>query len=98
MSKENAIGNIKKTLKYTAKTALIGTSPADVASAVSWAEMQKHQPFGWVKGKEDEHRALITAFDDNTYGMSFGNAALSSSEIMDIYTFADGATFGVKEE
>lgn len=63
-----------------------------------WKEMEKHQPFGWVKGKEDEHRALITAFDDNTYGMSFGNAAWSSSEIMDIYTFADGAPFGVKVE
>ena len=63
-----------------------------------WAEMEKHLPFGWVKGKEDKHRALITAFDDNTYGMSFGNAAWSSSEIMDIYTFADGAPFGVKVE
>lgn len=29
MSKEKAIDNIKEALKYTAKTAQIGTSPAD---------------------------------------------------------------------
>ncbi len=39
MSKEKAIDNIKEALKYTAKTALIGTSMADKASAVSWAEI-----------------------------------------------------------
>ena len=39
MSKEKAIDNIKEALKYTAKTAQIGTSPADKASAVSWAEI-----------------------------------------------------------
>lgn len=39
MSKEKAIDNIKEALKYTAKTAQIGTSPADKESAVSWAEI-----------------------------------------------------------
>lgn len=39
MSKEKAVENIKEALKYTAKTSLIGTSPAEVASAVSWAEV-----------------------------------------------------------
>ena len=39
MSKEKAINNIKEALKYTAKTAQIGTSQADKASAVSWAEI-----------------------------------------------------------
>lgn len=38
MSKEKAIINIKEALKYTAKTALIGTSTSDIASAVSRAE------------------------------------------------------------
>lgn len=65
-----------------------------------WAEMQKHQPFGWVKDKKDvHHRALITAVDDDTCGMSLnGNTAWSLSGIMDLFTFVDGATFGVKEE
>ena len=26
-----------------------------------WQEMQKHQPFGWIKGKEGEHHSLITS-------------------------------------
>ena len=64
-----------------------------------WREMQKHKPFGWVKDKGDGHHALITAVDDDTYGMSLnGNAAWSLSGIMDLFTFADGVPFGVKEE
>ena len=64
-----------------------------------WKEMQKHQPFGWVKDKKDGHHALITAVDDDTCGMSLnGNAAWSLSGIMDLFTFADGVPFGVKEE
>ena len=64
-----------------------------------WLEMQKHQPFGWVKDKKDGHHALITAVDDDTCGMSLnGNAAWSLSGIMNLFTFADGLPFGVKEE
>ena len=64
-----------------------------------WAEMSKHSPFGWVKDKQDGHRALITAVDDDTCGMSLnGNAAWSLSGIMDLFTFADGVPFGVKVE
>ena len=64
-----------------------------------WQEMLKHQPFGWVKDKKDGHHALITAVDDDTCGMSLnGNAAWSLSGIMDLFTFADGIPFGVKEE
>lgn len=64
-----------------------------------WKEMEKHQPFGWVKDKKDGHHALITAVDDDTCGMSLnGNAAWSLSGIMDLFTFADGVPFGVKVE
>ena len=65
-----------------------------------WTEMQKHQPVGWVKDKKDvHHRVLITAVDDDTCGMSLnGNAAWSLSGIMDLFTFVDGTTFGVKVE
>ena len=62
-----------------------------------WQEMKKHQPFGWVKDKQDGHRALITAVDDDTCGMSLnGNAAWSLSGIMDLFTFVDGTPFCVK--
>lgn len=64
-----------------------------------WQEMRKHQPFGWVKDKKDEHHALITSVDDDTCGMSLnGNAAWSLSGIMDLFTFADGTPFGIKVE
>ena len=64
-----------------------------------WQEMEKHKPFGWVKDKKDGHHALITAVDDYTCGMSLnGNAAWSLSGITDLFTFADGVPFGVKEE
>lgn len=63
-----------------------------------WTEMQKHQPFGWVKDKKNEHhRVLITAVGDGTYEMSLnGNAAWSLSGIMDLFTFVDGTPFGVE--
>ena len=65
-----------------------------------WNEMQKHQPFGWVKDKKNvHHRVLITAVGDGIYEMSLnGNAAWSLSGIMDLFTFADGTPFGVKTE
>ena len=64
-----------------------------------FAEMQKHQPLGWVKDKKDGHYVLITGVDDDTCGMSLdGNAAWSLSGIMDLFTFADGVPFGVKVE
>lgn len=65
-----------------------------------WQEMQKHRPFGWVKDKKDvHHRVLITAVNDDIYGMSLnGNAAWSLSGIMDLFTFVDDTPFGVKVE
>ena len=64
-----------------------------------FAEMQKHQPLGWVKDKKDGHYVLITGVDDDTCGMSLnGNAAWSLSGIMDLFTFSDGTPFGILEE
>ncbi len=64
-----------------------------------WQEMQKHQPFGWVKNKEDGHRSLITSVNDNAFGMSLnGKTAWSLQGIMGSFTFADGTPFGVNVE
>lgn len=51
-----------------------------------WQEMQKHQPFGWVK--TDEGYELIWHVNK---GENF-NATLKTC------TFADGTPFGIKEE
>lgn len=64
-----------------------------------WQEMQKHQPFGWIKGKEGEHHSLITSIiadEEEVYINGISGFVLD--EIMEHYTFADGLPFGVKDE
>ena len=63
-----------------------------------WTEMQKHQPFGWVKDRTANEYVLITTVENdgditiyNKIGWKFNNIILR-------FTFADGAPFGVKEE
>lgn len=62
-----------------------------------WQEMQKHQPFGWVK-IEDLYRNIanvtscsITFADNEERDVEYEQAFKN-------YTFADGTPFGVKEE
>ena len=63
-----------------------------------WQEMLKHQPFGWIKGKEDEYHTFITTVDNNDEMSLSGNSGWSFIGIMNNYTFADGTPFGMKEE
>ena len=63
-----------------------------------WQEMLKHQPFGWIKGKEDEYHTFITVVDNNDEMSLSGNSGWSFIGIMKYYTFADGTPFGMKEE
>lgn len=63
-----------------------------------WNEMLKHKPFGWIKGKEDEHYSLITSIiadEEEVYINGIGGFVLD--ENMEHYTFADGTPFGIKE-
>jgi len=53
-----------------------------------WKEMLKHQPFGWTKLIGENEYSIITDINDN----------ILYSEAIKEYTFADGATFGVKVE
>ena len=63
-----------------------------------WQEMLKHQPFGWIKGKEDEYHTFITTVDNNDAMSLSGNSGWSFLDIMINYTFADGTPFGMKLE
>lgn len=66
-----------------------------------WQEMQKHEPFGWVKDKERGHKVTITRVndDENTGFMAInGKSEWTLEGLMDYYTFADGTPFGIKEE
>lgn len=65
-----------------------------------WQEMQKHQPFGWLKDKKDDHYILITAISNTDVDQitSNGNISWMFCSISKFYTFADGTPFGIKEE
>lgn len=64
-----------------------------------WKEMQKHQPFGWVKRKGNEHYSLITDVDDIKYGISLNERSGFDMDYVWVnYTFVDGTQFGVKVE
>lgn len=61
-----------------------------------WKEMQKHQPFGWVKEKERNVRTVINYVHND--GVMFSCGSVLYEQLFDIYTFADGVPFGVKVE
>ena len=63
-----------------------------------WAEMKKHQPFGWVKDKKDGYYILITTVDNGDYMSLSGNSGWSFYSLMKDYIFADDVPFGVKVE
>ena len=70
-----------------------------------WNEMQKHQPFGWLKSKKNGSFCCIgevswsDAFRDVHITYSTNESlAHSTIYVFDEYTFADGAPFGVMEE
>ena len=52
-----------------------------------WNEMQKHQPFGWLKSK--------TSLQLNTYEISEYS---DWERRFNNYTFADGTPYGIKEK
>ena len=59
-----------------------------------WKEMQKHQPFGWVKINSNDFDIIIVL---NTY-VYLNDISISYIDAFDNYTFSDGTTFGVKIE
>lgn len=70
-----------------------------------WQEMQKHQPFGWVKSKGKDYFHLIglvqfsSEFEDVVITFATSEQlARSSHSIYENYIFADGTPFGIKEE
>lgn len=69
-----------------------------------WDEMMKHQPFGWIKLKENKeeivHIARIFEVPNNLLiTLSIDEVRnVTSGYLLSAYTFADGAPFGIKEE
>ena len=67
-----------------------------------WKEMQKHQPFAWIKSidnKDSEvfiHCTAITKKDGILTGID--EIPFPYCGMFNNYTFADGTPFGIKEE
>ena len=63
-----------------------------------WTGMLKHQPFGWLKDKNDGHLTLITVVGNDKMMALNGRVGLDLLGMMNNYVFADGTPFGVKVE
>lgn len=66
-----------------------------------WAEMYKHEPFGWLTSQNGEVNSLIIAIDNE--GLIIGdrnNGVMGFTTATDLFKikFADGVPFGVKVE
>ena len=65
-----------------------------------WQEMQKHQPFGWIKPKSDDVISkfmLIDSLMDKVVTIRT-NVRFEYHELLEHYTFADRTPFGIIEE
>jgi hypothetical protein len=60
-----------------------------------WAEMLKHQPFGWVVGRRDGVMHLIRCLE---YVSVYTSIQYSFKDAFDKFAFADLVPFGVKVE
>lgn len=65
-----------------------------------WNEMQKHQPFGWIKPKGDDVISKFMLIDSlRDEGVTVRtNVKLNYHELVGYYTFADRTPFGIIEE
>ena len=67
-----------------------------------WAEMQKHQPFGWIIGKSNHIRRIIEStgsmFTCNGNDVLIGSTWESFAYMFKQYNFADGTPLGKLEE
>lgn len=64
-----------------------------------WQEMQKHQPFGWLKGDKCFYNIVsVSNIDVSMANVSGDIIILNFSDVMEDNTFADGTPFGILEE
>lgn len=65
-----------------------------------WAEMQKHQPFGWLKRIGDNEYNLLTDVDGSVEceGVRIDGDGYFWETANNEYAFADGTPFGIKVE
>ena len=62
-----------------------------------WNEMQKHQPFGWIKDRNGS-RFVIENVDSRGFVEVYDEGTCNFKEVFENRTFADGLPFGAKVE
>ena len=62
-----------------------------------WTEMQKHQPFGWVKDRNGS-KFVIENVDSRGFVEVYDEGTCNFKEVFENRTFADRLPFGVKVE
>lgn len=62
-----------------------------------WAEMQKHQPLGWVKFKGEE-KSYIHCEGIEDRGVFYNSQTWTLEYMFNDFTFIDGSPFGIKEK
>lgn len=68
--------------------------------AECWEEMKKHEPFGWIKIKNDSISTGVGIVEVKCDGLYLPNSlsTVPFGEAFNILTFPDGTPFGMKEE
>ena len=61
-----------------------------------WQEMEKHQPFGWVKSTLFKDLALVNRV--TTLYVEINRDIIDYKDALEKFTFADDTNFGVKVE
>lgn len=62
-----------------------------------WTEMQKHQPFGWVKDRNGS-KFVIENVDSRGFVEVYDEGTCTFKEVFENRTFVDGLPFGIKVE
>lgn len=62
-----------------------------------WNEMQKHQPFGWVKDGNGS-AFVIEKVDSRSFVEVYDEGTCTFKEVFENHTFVDGTPFGIKVE
>lgn len=62
-----------------------------------WNEMQKHQPFGWVKDRNGS-AFVIENVDSRRFVEVYGEGTCTFNDVFENHTFVDGTPFGIKVE
>lgn len=61
-----------------------------------WEEMQKHQPFGWIKSTLFKDLALVKRV--TTLYIEINREIIDYKDALEKFTFADNTNFGIKVE